>query len=117
MSPERLMGETYGFESDVWSMGIIILEALWGKLPYKTATSFIEQMKMVTEGDPPQCPDGSSPEVQELTNLCLIKEVAGAKQLRPNVPALFKTKWVHDYHVLADEGRRRIKEFLDEQLG
>jgi len=29
--PERLMGEEYSFESDVWSMGVIILEALHGR--------------------------------------------------------------------------------------
>ena len=41
MSPERLIGEQYGFESDVWSMGVIILEALYGKLPFPTATNFM----------------------------------------------------------------------------
>ena len=32
MSPERLMGDEYSFESDVWSVGIIVLEALHGRL-------------------------------------------------------------------------------------
>jgi|TARA_B110001469_G_C9325695_1_gene174197 serine/threonine protein kinase len=41
MSPERLLGEEYSFESDVWSMGVTILEALHGRLPHPNASSFM----------------------------------------------------------------------------
>ena len=35
MSPERLEGEKYSFEGDIWSLGIVIVEMMTGKYPYK----------------------------------------------------------------------------------
>lgn len=33
MSPERLLGEKYGVDSDIWSVGILASECLMGKHP------------------------------------------------------------------------------------
>ena len=37
MSPERVRGEPYDFASDVWSLGLITLEAGLGRYPYPGA--------------------------------------------------------------------------------
>jgi len=34
MSPERITGEEYSFNADVWSLGIICVEAVLGRYPY-----------------------------------------------------------------------------------
>ena len=35
MSPERISGEEYSFNSDVWSLGIVGVEAVLGRYPYR----------------------------------------------------------------------------------
>ena len=34
MSPERISGEAYAFDSDVWSLGLSLLECATGRFPY-----------------------------------------------------------------------------------
>lgn len=34
MSPERLRGEAYSADTDIWSLGLTLLECAWGKFPY-----------------------------------------------------------------------------------
>ena len=50
MSPERIdvMGSTnYDVKSDVWSLGISMIEIATGKFPYKVWTTPFEQLKQV----------------------------------------------------------------------
>lgn len=35
MSPERLRGEAYYADTDIWSLGLILLECALGKFPFK----------------------------------------------------------------------------------
>ena len=37
MSPERLQGEQYSSDTDLWSLGIILIECATGVCPYKDA--------------------------------------------------------------------------------
>jgi serine/threonine protein kinase len=34
MSPERMEGEKYSFEGDIWSLGIVIIELITGIYPF-----------------------------------------------------------------------------------
>jgi len=34
MSPERMEGEKYSFEADIWSLGIILIELITGSYPF-----------------------------------------------------------------------------------
>jgi mitogen-activated protein kinase kinase 1 len=34
MSPERIRGDSYGFNTDVWSLGLLVLECALGRYPY-----------------------------------------------------------------------------------
>ena len=34
MSPERMGGKNYSYSSDIWSLGLVILELACGKHPY-----------------------------------------------------------------------------------
>jgi len=118
MSPERLMGDEYSFESDVWSVGIIVLEALHGRLPYPNASSFMSQMHQVTKGDAPTPPEGSSEEAHEFVAACLRKNLDGPGA-RPTVPELFRTQWVRMHAADGSDEQRcaRMAAFLDGQLG
>ena len=35
MSPERMEGETYSYAGDIWSLGIMLIETITGKFPFK----------------------------------------------------------------------------------
>ncbi len=34
MSPERINGKTYSYQSDLWSVGILLIELASGRHPY-----------------------------------------------------------------------------------
>lgn len=40
MSPERVLGEDYGFAADIWSLGLCVYELASGKYPYGNVCSF-----------------------------------------------------------------------------
>lgn len=48
MPPESLKFNRYSFKSDVWSMGIIAFELLYGKLPWKDKNEHILFDKITT---------------------------------------------------------------------
>ena len=55
MSPERILGEPYTYSSDVWSLGLVLLECATGKYPYSGINSMIEMAQTVTEAPRPRC--------------------------------------------------------------
>lgn len=41
MSPERMLTMPYGYSSDIWSLGLVLLECALGKYPYPESSSTI----------------------------------------------------------------------------
>ena len=74
MAPERLRGDRYGWASDVWSVGIITLEALTSVHPFDAARSFISLQMSICEKPAPVPPEGTPSEICEFIALCLIKD-------------------------------------------
>lgn len=62
MAPERINPETgnrgYDIRSDVWSLGISMIELATGKFPYDAWKNPFEQLKQVVKEDPPKLPAG-----------------------------------------------------------
>ncbi|KAG8807639.1 hypothetical protein FRC17_004365 [Serendipita sp. 399] len=82
MAPERIQGEsinnlgTYSVSSDVWSLGLSIIEVAMGKYPYppETYANVFAQLTAIVQGDPPTLPDGFSDEACDFVGRCLMKE-------------------------------------------
>ncbi|KAG8745206.1 hypothetical protein FRC10_008518 [Ceratobasidium sp. 414] len=83
MAPERIKGEslnnlgTYTVSSDVWSLGLSIIELALGKYPYppETYSNVFAQLTAIVHGPPPELPDGKhSIEAAEFVASCLVKE-------------------------------------------
>ncbi|KAL9288587.1 putative mitogen-activated protein kinase kinase 2 STE-STE7 family [Arabidopsis thaliana] len=81
MSPERIVGNKYGNKSDIWSLGLVVLECATGKFPYappnqeETWTSVFELMEAIVDQPPPALPSGNfSPELSSFISTCLQKE-------------------------------------------
>ncbi|KAL9871387.1 dual specificity mitogen-activated protein kinase kinase 4 [Glossina fuscipes] len=78
MAPERIDPERakgYDVRSDVWSLGITLMEVATGNFPYRKWDSVFEQLCQVVQGDPPRLQQGQefSTEFVEFVNTCLIK--------------------------------------------
>ncbi|XP_046660034.1 dual specificity mitogen-activated protein kinase kinase 4 isoform X2 [Homalodisca vitripennis] len=82
MAPERIdpqRAKGYDVRSDVWSLGITLMEVATGRFPYPKWNSVFEQLYQVVQGEPPRlspCDNGNhfSEEFVSFVNTCLIKE-------------------------------------------
>lgn len=52
IDPQRARG--YDVRSDVWSLGITLMEVATGYFPYPKWNSVFEQLYQVVQGDPPR---------------------------------------------------------------
>ncbi|PLW20828.1 hypothetical protein PCANC_08264 [Puccinia coronata f. sp. avenae] len=82
MAPERIQGErtgevnTYTVSSDVWSLGISIIEFAIGHYPYppETYSNIFAQLNAIVHGESPSLPSHLySPVAIDFVNQCLIK--------------------------------------------
>ncbi|URE22285.1 mitogen-activated protein kinase kinase [Musa troglodytarum] len=68
MAPERISGSSYDYKSDIWSLGLVILECAIGHFPYTSteqeeSLSFYELLEAIVDQPPPFAPsDQFSPE-------------------------------------------------------
>ena len=79
MSPERIQGSSYSYDSDVWSLGITILELAMGSFPYPPERggrrlSFWDLLDAIVESPPPTPPAHFSPPFHAFVTACLHKE-------------------------------------------
>lgn len=81
MSPERISGKTYDYKSDIWSLGLVILECAIGRFPYiqsedqQGSPSFYELLGSIVESPPPSAPkDQFSPEFCAFISACIQKD-------------------------------------------
>ncbi|KAF9347840.1 MAP kinase kinase Wis1, partial [Mortierella sp. NVP85] len=96
MAPERIsQGQTYTVQSDVWSLGLSILETAGGSYPYPPDkyNSVFAQLSAIVDNPPPALPDTYSEEARAFVALCLLKD---AKQ-RPTYAALLEHPFLTKY--------------------
>ena len=76
MSPERMEGEKYSFEGDIWSLGIVLVELMTGSYPYIESRGFLEMLEQIKEDESPNVPENEhfSAELRDFIGICLQKE-------------------------------------------
>ncbi|KAI9009126.1 kinase-like domain-containing protein [Hyaloraphidium curvatum] len=92
MSPERITGSKYAVQSDVWSLGITMLEVAIGRHPFPGSTlSILELLQFVVNEPAPTLPPGQfTPEFEDFIAKCLQKD----PEKRPTPAELLKHPWV-----------------------
>jgi mitogen-activated protein kinase kinase len=83
MAPERIKGEsqnnlgTYTVSSDVWSLGLSMIEMSLGRYPYppETYSNVFAQLTAIVHGDPPELEEDKYSEVaRDFVARCLRKD-------------------------------------------
>jgi len=110
MAPERIQGGKYSVQSDVWSLGISLMELAIGKFPFPpegiVLPIFDLLQYIVNEPVPPLPADQFTEEFQDFCNKCLIKD----PHKRPNFKYLIKHKFV----VKAEEENINMKAWAED---
>jgi len=82
MAPERIQGAAYSVKSDVWSLGITLLELAVGKFPFESSKGsgpmgILDLLQRIVNEPAPTLPKGRFPkELEDLISRCLIKAPA-----------------------------------------
>ena len=107
MAPERISsggvaqaganpgGGTYSVQSDIWSLGLTIIECALGRYPYppETYDNIFSQLSAIVDGEPPDLPaDKFSEAARNFVAGCLNK----IPKLRPTYPMLLQHAWLAD---------------------
>ena len=108
MSPERLKGEPYSYVSDVWSAGLVVLEAVLGKMPYPTFPTFMALFSAICNEPAPTTPADSPAPLRDFVAACLRKE-AGS---RPAVAALLRHEWMKGFAAEAASAQPTLERWL-----
>ena len=91
VAPEIVNSEDYGFEVDVWSLGIILFALSFGELPFD-GNNIMQIISMVSSMDP-KIPDYASPDLADLVRKLLNKD----KKQRITIDKVLKHPWItHD---------------------
>ena len=95
MSPERLGGKQYSFASDIWSLGITLVECALGQFPYTayTGSNYFVLLSQILNDPPPQLPETFSQAFRDFILLCLCKE----PEQRPSAEQLLKHEFIRMY--------------------
>lgn len=105
MAPERISGGgvaqaganpgggTYSVQSDIWSLGLTIIECALGQYPYppETYDNIFSQLSAIVDGEPPDLPtDKFSEAARDFVRRTLNK----IPKLRPNYATLLQHPWL-----------------------
>ncbi|KAM5346910.1 hypothetical protein ACJ41O_009915 [Fusarium nematophilum] len=106
MAPERISGGgfapagnsdgSYSVQSDVWSLGLTIIECAKGAYPYppEVSSTIFSQLSAIVEGEPPSMPDeGYSDLAKDFVKACLHK----IPMKRPTYAMLLKHPWLNEF--------------------
>jgi len=108
MSPERISGRSYSYDSDLWSLGLTLVECTLGRYPYPgdggrgEPMGFWELLDFVVKSPPPTLPASKcSPELCAFVTACLQKEPEERLPAAKLLEHPFITKYAEDNFDMA----------------
>ncbi|KAF1798996.1 kinase-like domain-containing protein [Mucor lusitanicus] len=110
MAPERIKGATYSVSSDIWSLGLTIIEVAQNRPalppPGQPHLSIFELLDFIVHQPMPNVGADRSPECQNFVETCLIKE----PEKRPSPEQMLE----HDFVKLRADPNCNIEGWLKE---
>jgi serine/threonine protein kinase/photosystem II stability/assembly factor-like uncharacterized protein len=90
MAPEVLTGETGGYQSDVWAMGVLLYEAVTGQLPFGGSTPYGLSAAILHELPKP-LPSSVPPGLSAVIMRCLAKDLRDRFQRASEIRSTLET--------------------------
>jgi len=108
MAPERILGDEYGIHSDVWSLGLSLVEMATGVFPYPSSSehsresiSPFELLQCIVNENPPRLStDIFGDAVRHFVEICLVKN----PKSRPTPEQLTR----HPFVLQNDTGNQKL---------
>ncbi|KAJ1914936.1 Protein kinase C signaling pathway involved MAPKK protein [Mycoemilia scoparia] len=111
MAPERIQGKGYAVQSDVWSLGLTLIEIAQNRFPFPPAghpeMTVIELLDYIVNVPIPTLNEDSgrwSPECVKFVNLCMIKD--------PNQRPTPKQLLCHEFIKKSEERKLDLKKWI-----
>ncbi|KAL4239235.1 Dual specificity mitogen-activated protein kinase kinase 4 [Mactra antiquata] len=116
MAPERIdphhSSRGYDVRSDIWSLGITLMELATGRFPYPKWNSVFDQLTQVVQGPAPQLSPSEgrfSEDFVHFLNTCLTKE----ERQRPKYNKLLEHTFIKRYQELEVDTATYFNSILD----
>uniref|UniRef100_A0A6U2F592 mitogen-activated protein kinase kinase n=1 Tax=Hemiselmis andersenii TaxID=464988 RepID=A0A6U2F592_HEMAN len=93
MSPERFGSEPYSFPSDIWSLGLTLMQCATGEYPYlrNSGKAYWELMEAIVQKEAPRLPENKYSEgLERMLEMCLQKDFT----LRPKAEKLKNSDFI-----------------------
>jgi len=104
MSPERIQGEEYSYASDVWALGLTLVECAVGHFPYARRNGYWGILQAVLkEPSPSLPPTHHEPALCDFVSYCLQK----APEARSSARVLLQHPFISDAEARAEHALRR----------
>lgn len=94
MSPEKVIGDSYNYKSDTWSIGVLLFYLLSGRYPFYPKTETVVDLnKLIVDGKTSYVmPDNISFYAKQMIIYCLQKN----PNIRYNIKQLLQAEWFYN---------------------
>ena len=99
MSPERIAGSKYSYDSDIWSAGLSIMTCAIGHFPIDCKAGYWGLLQALRDSPVPSLPAGFSDEFRDFLRLTLEKD----PEKRPSARELLTHPFVCDCDLTPPE--------------
>eukprot|EP01135_Chromosphaera_perkinsii_P006760 Nk52_evm8s578 gene=Nk52_evmTU8s578 len=111
MAPERIKGsKEYSIRSDVWSLGISIVEMVTGQYPYPRTDSVFAMLTCIVNKPSPDISDRCSPALADFVAQCLRKE----PDERPTYQQLLEHEFLVKYRDMEVDVKSHVLKMMEE---
>lgn len=115
MSPERILHNPYSYPSDIWALGLILIEAATGVYPYDESDTVVDMVETIISSDAPKLPaDKFTKEFCEFVSQCVQKKAE--TRLPPDI--LLGSPWLKKHGAIGlKQSVANVKLWVDSVTG